>query len=307
MEATLQHRNDDMLLFIALGDAAGAGIEFVKRKTFPELIETALRLDGYVQHPTHLDLNPGDTTDDTHRSRSNTHVLINTHQNLETITKRTFIEQYVRDYKDDPGVGWARGYGVFLSKVRSASDFEKRIKPDSEKNGGCMGAVVFGVIRDPLEVMRVARAQAETTHNTRIGIFAAQAVALMSHFFIWSERAATKQELARFLLAYLRPEIAQMVPYLLLPRTEPVIQPAVHTVHAVFDLITTKTTLAEVLRGAMNLGGDADTSAAIAMGIASARMTNDIPQIMFDQLAPRTKYGSAYLKTLGTTLMNAFN
>ena len=265
-------------------------------------------MNGYQQHPRYANLKPGDYTDDTQMSIAVAETLLHNHRKMPTVTTSAFIYKFVSVFQRDPRDGYARGFQAFLESVKDAEEFQDRVRPTSEKNGGCMRAVPLGVVRNPIQVAQFAKIQAQATHNTEIGIFSAQAVALMSHFFLWSPAEATKENLAAYLKKWLpRRRVNRLLPDLMQTRTTPVRKLATETVHAVFDLITTKDTLSAVLKGTIEIGGDTDSVGAIAVGIASARMPNNIPQIMFDELETRTIYGPDFLKSLGRQLMDTYS
>ncbi|OGL96962.1 hypothetical protein A2318_01850 [Candidatus Uhrbacteria bacterium RIFOXYB2_FULL_45_11] len=292
-----------MLLFIAIGDAVAAATEFVKANEHPRLIENVLRLDGYYQHPTYLRLKPSMYTDDTQMSIAVAEVL-NKHHKYNPFLPciPDFADAWTRVFHRDPRDGYARGFQAFLESHKTGKAFLRDIRPDSSKNGACMRVVPVGVLSSTDLVLDIAAIQAETTHNTPIGIFSAQAVALMSHFALYRDEPFDR--LQDFLEIHLPDSIFlhHMRPH---RRWDaPVRSPATNTVHAVFDLLTHYSTLSEVLRGAIQFGGDTDSVAAIALGIASARMPNDLPQVLFDKLE-NGPYGRDYLKTLGKQLMDA--
>ena len=318
----MQHRNDDMLLFIAIGDAVAAATEFVKVREYPRLFENILRLDGYYQHPTHHDLKPRMYTDDTQMSVAVAEALIEHHELLSgrKVTKKYFFEMlnvmitfhrfeeifaeaWVRTFHRDPRNGYAKGFQLFLEKTETAKSFLTNIRPYSEKNGACMRAVPLGMIQYPEAILAVAEGQARTTHDTPIGIFSAQVVALMSHFALYRDDPFDR--LQDFLEIHLSDSIQLHQMSIHKRWRGPVKSPATNTVHAVFDLLTHCKTLSEVLRGAIQFGGDTDSVAAIALGIASARMPNDLPQVLFDKLE-NGPYGREYLKTLGKQLMDKY-
>ncbi len=166
-----------------------------------------------------------------------------------------------------------------------------------------MRAVPIGALPSINNVLITAKTQAKTTHNTPIGIFSAQAVALMSHFALYRDDPFDR--LQDFLEVHLPDTIPLHLMNIHKRWHGPVTSPATNTVHAVFDLLTHCSTLSEVLRGAIQFGGDTDSVAAIALGIASARMPNDLPQVLFDKLENGT-YGRDYLEHLGKQLMNAY-
>jgi ADP-ribosyl-[dinitrogen reductase] hydrolase len=297
----MRHRNDEMILWIAVGDAAAAAAEYVDPSQHLDVILKAVRLTGYVQNPRHLDLVPGRYTDDAQMTIGVGETMIET----DPFSSFEYALRFVRAFQRDPRPGYAKNFQAFLESVIDVHDFIKRIHPDSDKNGGCMRAVPTGVLRTPEEVIRAAHAQASVTHNSPEGLFSAAAVGLMSHFALYSDEGFSA--LYSFLNQHLEAELAEFVPNLLEPRREPVVQPARHTVHAVFYLLQYYHSLADVLRGAILIGGDTDSVGAIALGIASARMENNIPRELIEQLEPDSRYGVGFLRSLGFRLMEAHN
>lgn len=61
-----------MLLHLAIGDAYGVGFEYVH----PDLIREQNDLRGYVQHPSHTTILPGQYSDDTQMSLAVTEALL---------------------------------------------------------------------------------------------------------------------------------------------------------------------------------------------------------------------------------------
>ncbi|MCX6715288.1 MAG: ADP-ribosylglycohydrolase family protein [Candidatus Uhrbacteria bacterium] len=299
----MQHRNDNMLLFIAIGDAVAAATEYIDPRVYAQLIANTLRLDRYYQHPTHHKLKPGMYTDDTQMSIGVAEVLATPEYGQLHATKLDFADAWTRVFHRNVRDGYARGFQAFLETTKLGIEFMDRIKPASEKNGACMRAVPLGVIKDTKTLLEVATVQASTTHDTPIGIFSAQAVALMSHFALYRDDPFDR--LQDFLEIHLPNTILLHQMNLHRRWHGPVKSPATNTVHAVFDLLTHSSTLSEVLRGAIQFGGDTDSVASIALGIASTRMPNDLPQVLFDKLE-NGPYGRDYLKTLGAQLMHTY-
>lgn len=296
-----------MLLFIAIGDSVAAAVEYVKPHEHPQLIENVLRLDGYYQHPTHLKLKPGMYTDDTQMSIAVAEVMTDpTFPSLiyRDVNAFDFAHAWTRVFHRDPRDGYARGFQAFLESHKTGQAFMNDIRPDSDKNGACMRAVPVGALPSIDLVLSIAKTQAETTHNTPIGIFSAQAVALMSHFALYRDDPFDR--LQDFLEIHL-PDAALLHQMQIHKRWHgPVKNPATNTIHAVFDLLVHCSSLAEVLRGAIQFGGDTDSVAAIALGIASARMKNDLPQPLYDNLE-NGPFGRDYLESLGYRLMSYYS
>ncbi len=290
-----------MLLWTGVGDSAAAATEYVDPRQHLDVVIEAISLRGYAQNPKHRDLVRGRYTDDAQMTAGVSETMIE----ADPFSPYAYALRFVRAFQRDPRPGYAKSFQLFLESVIDVDDFLARIRPDSDKNGGCMRAVPTGVLPTPEEVIRAAHAQASVTHNSPEGLFSAAAVGLMSHFALYSDEGFDK--LHHFLGHHLEAEIAQFIPNLLEPRSKPVIQPARHTVHAVFYLLRNYNTLADVLRGAILIGGDTDSVGAVALGIASARMPNDIPQVLIDKLEPDGEYGVQFLKDLGARLMDKYD
>src|SRR5205085_66249 len=93
--------------------------------------------------------------------------------------------------------GYAGQFYDFLQSIRSGNEFLTRIRPDSDKSGAAMRSVPLGVFPTVDEVLDRCRVQAAITHDTSDGIHAAQAAALMSHYFVY--RLGTLSQLGAFL------------------------------------------------------------------------------------------------------------
>src|SRR3990167_2227386 len=80
----------------------------------------------------------------------------------------------------------------------------------------------------------------------------------------------------------------------------------INTAWAVHTLLTTQTTLLGIMKQVLEWGGDTDSIGAIAWGIASCRMREELPAFFETDLEKEngSAYGPAYLKTLGKQLMD---
>ena len=306
------HPNPLMLLRIAQADAYAMATEYIKNPRDDAVLEAALKFEQYVKHPTHS-LKAGSYTDDTQMSIGTVEVLLEG----PPFTRRKFIEAFVRAFQRDPRDGYSRAFQKFLETVKDADDFEARIRPDSVKNGACMRAVPIGVLEDPKEILEVARAQATATHDTDEGILSAQMVALMSHFALYSGDGFDR--LSDFLHAHLDWKGAktgkEMKEWAVghagwTPWTDPVngkTNVAWATTQAVYTLVASQNRLLDVLRQTIEFGGDTDSVAAIAWGIASTRMNGaELPEFLEWGLEPGGKYGAGFLRELGAKLMEKY-
>ena len=274
-----------MLLQIAIGDAYGAGFEYVD----PALVRAHNDLSGYFQHPRH-NIRRGKYTDDAQMSIAVTEVLLS-----GDYTRERFADAFVSCFKRDVREGYAGGFYAFLVSVKDGADFLARIKPDSDKSGAAMRAVTIGALPTIARVKEVCRLQAALTHNTTDGINAAVATSLGSHYFIYG--LGKKAALGTFL--------EQQVPGRAWSSawSGKVGAQGWMSVHAAVCAILAGNSMSEILRRCVDFTGDVDTVAAIALGIASRcpEIAQDLPAVLVDNLENGT-YGRDYIKDLDRKL-----
>lgn len=295
------HRNDNMLLRIAQGDAYGMAVEYIKFPRDQALQDEALRFKKYLKHPTH-NLKAGQYTDDTQMSIAVAEVLLTKHETPQSDREiqRSFADSFVECFKRDQRDGYARHFQAFLESIENGEQFLERIKPDSDKNGAAMRSVPLGVLRNPKEVREMATLQAKLTHDTVGGVGASVAVALASHFVLYTD------EPLRTLPAWLKR--LGVLPEIVEPWTgEPVKAPGVgiNTARAVVTLVSSEPSMLNIARSAIGWGGDVDSVLSIAWGIASTRMHENLPAF-FEGGLENEAYGTLYLKRLGSQLMDDF-
>jgi len=296
-----------------MADAYAAGVEFIER--YPDIVDQKIKLAlafaGYIQHPLHKDLPPGCYTDDAEMSVANTHVLIECEP---PYTKIMFANAYVQEFiRGGMRKGYAGGFYQFLSSQKNGQEFLDQIKPYSDKNGAAMRAVPFGVLPTIQDVLEVSSMQASLTHDTHPGLFSARAIALMSHFALYENEDFSK--LKDYCLDNLPPyDISKFGSIFQKPwdggpvtkrRQYPI---SITNVHAVFDLLTIKDSLMDIMRQLITWQGDTDSVAAIAWGIFSARHQNEsLPDFMLSDLENGSKEtGEHYLLSIGEKLMSKF-
>lgn len=306
----MHYPNPDSLLYIGMADAYAAACEYVKLPQARAHIEQCLTLQGYLRHPTHSH-KAGFYTDDAEMSVANARVLI---EQEPPHTLLMFADAYVHEFqRGGRRDGYAQAFQAFLRSVDSGKAFLARIRPDSTKNGAAMRAVPCGVLPTIDAVLDVATIQARTTHDTNEGRFSARAVALMAHFSLYEHGSLA--DLASYCLRHLPPEDVRLFAYTFeTPWNEqrpvkggerPI---ALTTVHAAVHIVSTGTSLIDMLRRVIRIGGDTDSVAAIVWGIASARFRDEQLPAFFERDLengnPAT--GSVYLRQLGTELMQRF-
>lgn len=285
-----------MLLRIAQADAYCVATEYLKFPEHQAIKDEALQFTHYCKHPVH-NLLPGQYSDDTMMSIGVSEVLISG----QPYTKEKFANAFVKGFHRDPREGYAKHFQAFLEKTYTGEEFIKNINPDSDKNGAAMRSVPLGILKTPKEVLKIAKIQAQLTHNTTDGIISSQVVALMSHYALNKE--SPLYDLHLYLERYI-PGIRDFLDNISW-YDEPVKGPRVgmKTAKAVLKLLTSCESLMEILETTIKWGGDTDSVAAIAWGIASCKMTEDVPEFLERDLEPGGKYGVEFLKSLGNQLM----
>jgi ADP-ribosyl-[dinitrogen reductase] hydrolase len=297
----MKNPNPNMLVRIAQGDSYGMACEYIKLPRDKGVYDAALAFKHYCEHPTHA-LKAGQYTDDTQMSIAVAEVLLKQHFIFdvafhEPMIKQWFTESFFNCFKRDPRDGYSRNFQALLEKVKSADELAKELKPNSDKNGAAMRSVPIGVLPTPQEVMDVANVQAKITHDTVGGRQSSILVAMMSHYALYTDRPF--KDFPDWIVHYTE----------FVPREwngEPVMGEGVgmKTADAVFTLLSTKTSLIDIARQTIKWGGDTDSVLAIAWGIASARMKEDLPPF-FDGGLENGPYGHRFLFNLGRDLMDS--
>lgn len=321
----MKYPNPNMLLYIAIGDAYAAATEYIKLPEHQSVLDEALKFEKYCKHPIHTDLSPGRYTDDTEMSVANALVLI---ENKPPYTPLMFANAWVREFtRGGQRKGYSRKFQEFLECTKTGQEFLANINPNSNKNGAAMRSVPLGVLRTVPEVLEVATMQAAITHNTPEGLFSARAVALMSHYMLYEV-----EEDKDWYLHDLRDYCSSKLPEGDIKRfgevfsienswgSRPVVgtqeeSVAISTVRAVVQLLVSASaleTLMPMLKEVIYMGGDTDSVAAIALGIASGRRPKrelaGLPLFMPINLEHgNPKTGAKYLLDVGTQLMEKFS
>ncbi len=276
-----------MLLELAIGDAYGAGFEYVSRK----LIDEHNDLSAYVQHPRHESIAPGEYTDDTQMTLAIAEAIVAG----DSWTPDNLAARFVDVFKRNPREGYASRFYAFLHTMKDGADFLARIQPTSDKSGAAMRAAPIGVFRTVPDVLERARVQAAITHNTPDGIAAAQAAALLSHYFLAD--LGEKATLGKFIEQHVDGEWS-------VPWEGKVGGKGLMSVRAAITAVQRHDTLSALLRACIDFGGDVDTVATIALGAASSsrEVTNDLPQPLVDGLENGV-FGRDYLIDLDAKLL----
>jgi ADP-ribosylglycohydrolase len=292
-----------MLLRIAQGDAYGVAAEYCKRHPDEPEEKLLYEFKQYLPHPAYHKLPPGTYTDDTQMSIALTELLLAKGRGAK---HEDFMEAWFHTFKRDQRDGYSRNFQALLESAKTADELRLILKPDSTKNGAAMRSVPLGVITDPEWVKTMAMRQAGTTHATYEGVTSSVAVALMSHYALHDRRdfSCMTGWLVNQFPAFERFREPWVGPVQSKCKNSPW-DVGMNTAWAVHTLLTTQTSLLGIMKQVLEWGGDTDSVAAVAWGIASARMTEDLPAFFEADLEKinGSKYGPEFLKDLGKRLM----
>lgn len=276
-----------MLLELAIGDAYGAGFEYASKQTLE-----CNDLSTYFQHPRYR-TRPGQYTDDTQMSLAIAEAIVSDDSWTPLQLARRFVEVFHRD----PRQGYASRFYTFLQQTQTGEEFLANIQPKSDRSGAAMRASPIGVFPTVEAVLERASIQAQVTHDTPAGISAAQASALMTHYFLYD--LGIKSALGEFLDVHV-PGYQWNEPW-----QGEVGAQGWMSVRASVTAVLRHTSLRAILQDCISFGGDVDTVATIALaaGSCSQEVTQDLPQHLVDGLENEA-YGRDYLYELDIRLLN---
>lgn len=276
-----------MIVEGGIGDAYGAGFEFVKRS----VIEKNNNLLKYFPHPTHPEM-VGKYTDDTQMSLAIAELIISG----DKFSKINLANRFVDVFKRDVRGGYAGGFYQFLLDIKDGEDFLEKIRPTSSKNGAAMRAYPIGVFSNVHDVIDKASIQASLTHNTIDGIASSEAIALMAHYTLYG--LGKLEHLSEFL------SDSQGINWD--PNWMGEVEcDAYQSVDSVLTLLVHgPEKMTDILLDSVNFGGDVDTVASLALAIAANtdEVENDLPKWMYQKIESG-KYGLKYLKKIDKLLL----
>ncbi len=295
-----------MLLGVAMGDAYGAPYEFA----FKDRYEYGHGLD-FSQYRSHPTRKQGMYTDDTQMSIAVAELLSGdlpfTHENL--------ADAFVMCYKRDPIEGYSKRVKAALEASSSGKEFLQNIDKNATGNGAAMRALPLGVIKDLSTLIQYAKINAEVSHNTPQGIASSVAVALLAHNFLYGDG---NKSMFDFVLPHIEKIDKESYEHFKaiqhLPREDPEIifgkefsasglsGDAMHSVGAVMYILSTHADPKVVLRKAIHLGGDTDSTAAMSLGLNLAKYeVRLLPDFLLKGLTNH-EFGRDYIIKLGDKL-----
>lgn len=280
-----------MMLELAIGDAYGAGFEYVRDRRFIKKNNTLLY---YVKHPRH-NRKRGVYTDDAQMSIAIAELILEEDKWTSELIASKFIEVFHRDKRG----GYAGGFQTFLKKTKTGNEFIENIRPTSDKSGAAMRSGPIGVYASIEEVITRSNLQAALTHNTRDGKNAAIVASLMTHYFLY--KLGPKSDLPGFLCKYVEGKWDE-------PWRGEVGSRGWMSVRAAITSIMKNNSLSSILKSSVAWTGDTDTVATIALAAASCsnEIIQDIPEVLYKHLENK-KYGLDYLIALDKKLIRFKN
>jgi ADP-ribosyl-[dinitrogen reductase] hydrolase len=284
-----------MLVELAVGDAYGAGFEYSE----PDFVARHNTLGGYIQHPRHTGISPGDYTDDTQMTIAIAELLLSG----EAWSAGNLAERFVQVFRRDRRDGYSTRFHALLRASNTGAELLGKLTPGNDRSGAAMRAGPIGLLPRVDEVLDHARTQALVTHDSPGGVESAQATALAVHYCYHrlgpSSGAATWVE-QRLRAAGGQHAWAQ-------PWQGPVGAQGVMSVHAALSALTNARSLRSLLHACIDYTGDVDTVATIALAAAStaADISYDLPLRLYNTLE-NGRYGRDYLADLDQRLLQHY-
>ncbi|MFP2925733.1 ADP-ribosylglycohydrolase family protein [Pyxidicoccus sp. 3LG] len=290
-----------MLLATAVADAYAIPFEFVQNPRAHGLVND---LQTYQQHPRFDDLKPSQYTDDTLRSIATALVVIN-NDGPSVFDPTAYVTALQQVVSQDHRKGWSKRFQQYLEANLEASpvDFMRGLSRKAASNGAIMGCLPLGYLSNPVDVRLAATVQAITTHSVDTAVYA-QMMALSAHFFIHNP-SEDSARLMSFLLEEVEGGVLDELTIDSSLRPAPVDMSAKSTALAVLWLLSRSDSLSGILHEAVELGGDTDSVAALAVGIASCTKAyrHDLPEKLVNELDHGR--GKQYLLSLDRKLREA--
>ena len=273
-----------MLKEIAIADAYGAGFEF----SSPDKISSGNKLNRYFNHELYGTI--GKYTDDTQMSIAICEALLSFQPWNDQLVAQKLVECFKRDSRP----GYSKGFYELLQSVNNGAELLQRITPNSERNGAAVRSIPIGFMSTPSTVIKYSNVQAKVTHNTKIGIRSSTTVALIAHYGI--HQSGHTDSISKFLHNY------NLNIWNLNWNKEASVH-AYDTLSAALTCLASNNSLSDILKNSVELGGDTDSVAAIAVGLGSCfkNIENDLPKTLFNELN-EPDFGIPYLDQLESNL-----
>ena len=313
-----------MILELAIGDAYGRPFEF----NTPEFISKNNDVKGYKHRENEVVDGIGIYTDDTQMS------LAIAEQMMSGLpgTQVRFAAHFVSAYKRDPRKGYSKRITNALEESKPNLPFEfilKAKQAGANSNGSVMRAVPLGLLSDPKEIMYRSIVQTSTSHGHIEAVNAATAVSLTAHFFYHHYSRLSEETVIdkfRVYQEWIRKQMGSSVfddiykSYEMFAdaKLNQTLQCDAKSTASlsiklawgmkkdviIHDMTTSAT---KILKRAIDIGGDVDSSASIALGLYSLRpdAKMDLPDSLYDNLE-NGPFGKDYMINMDVELQNKF-
>lgn len=268
-----------MIFETAIGDAYALAWEFV-----PESMSPKHDWNGYKTRPktgNFVPLRAGQYTDDTMRTLANARVILSG----DVTSPLAYVREIKAGFRADKRGGWSSKFYNFLIEHENFPDtFWLSALRGRNTNGALMGAAVMGMLPSPEEAWEAGYVQASVTHDAEGARYAAALSVtahglrtglcdpLSVHDVISRHDPITSNEILD------RGRIETRVD-----------MSAGMTCAAVLQILRNAWSLRDVMNQTIMLGGDTDSVAAAAFGIAS--MTPNHYDLMLPDWAVRDLEG----------------
>ena len=185
-----------------------------------------------------------------------------------------------------------------MTEVTSGRDLLDRIQPESKRNGAAMRSVPLGYLKVKSSLIQTAKLQASVTHNTEVALNSSCAVALASHFGLHEKGSLCD------LRSFLKSEGYADWNF---DWSGKVSVCAYDTVSAALSCLLKCNSLERLLLRCVDLCGDTDSVASIAVGIASCfdEYEKSIPKDLLRNLDENI-YGIDFLENLERRLVQRY-
>ena len=168
-----------------------------------------------------------------------------------------------------------------------------------------MGAAPLGYLANPVEVRLAANMQAMTTHSIMTAPYA-QIIALAAHYFIY--HVGSKAGLIPFLAKEVEGAASTLQGATDVPEGKSSMGASAACIR-VLQLLHAHDTLSGMIRQAVDLGGDTDSAAALAVAIGSCspEFAHDLPESLVRDLECGNIATHQRLRTLDQQLVTRSN
>ena len=297
-----------MLLEIGIGDAYGRPFEF----NTPEFITKNNDIIGYKHRDNEVILDGiGRYTDDTQMSLAIAEHMISEFPG----TQIRYAHHFVNAYHRDPRNGYSKRIKKALSESRVNFPFELIIKANPtgfSSNGSVMRTIPLGLRSNPKEIIYNCIVHTSVTHGSIEATNATIAIALTAHY-LYHIIETVKGDLYTHYASWMKAQMGHEFFEILdsYKEEDGTLQcdaksTAALSIKLAFGFKGIKSA-SDLLKLAIDIGGDVDSSAAIGLGLYSLRpdANMNLPKALYDNLE-NDKYGRDYLIEIDKNLFKQF-